>query len=112
MKIIRKEANQSGAFPAPQSWNKATPPNGYAIIPDTVDMTEFYEYNGFVTLTIDGDTVTAYEPNVEAWEKWKAEQPDPQKPEPTAEERIKALEAELESTQGVLDAILMGDIEI
>lgn len=33
-------------------------------------------------------------------------------PEPSAEERIAALESELEFTQGVLDAILMGDIEI
>lgn len=95
--IIQKQPNPSGAYPAPQTWHGNKPPVGYAII--DLDMTEFYNYNGFVTLAIEGDTVTAYEPNVEAWEKWKAEQPEPQEPEPTTEERV----SDLERSVGVLE---------
>ncbi len=84
--IIQKQPNPSGAYPALQSWDSPTPPDGYAIVQDAVDLSTFYEYNGFVVLsieTIDGvDTVTAYEPNVEAWEAWKASLPDPEPPEP------------------------------
>ena len=79
--IIQKQPNPSGAYPALQSWDSPTPPDGYAIVQDAVDLSTFYAYNGFVALTIetiDGvDTVTAYEPNVEAWEAWKASLPEP-----------------------------------
>ena len=91
MNIIRKEANQSGVHPAQQSWDSNTPPNGYAIIPDTVDMADFYAYNGFVVLTIEGDTVTGYTPNVEAWENWKNGIPDPTEEEPSEEEDTSAM---------------------
>ena len=107
MKIIQKQPNPSGAYPAQQSWNKPTPPDGYAIIPDTLDMADFYEYNGFVILAIEGDTVTGYTPNVEAWEEWKASLPEPTPPEPTHEERITELEtinAELEDAMCEMDA--------
>ena len=53
MNIIQKIANVSGAYPALQNWDSITPPNGYASIADTVDMADFYAYNGFVTLTIE-----------------------------------------------------------
>lgn len=105
MKIIQKQPNPSGAYPAPQTWNSNVPPSGYAII--DLDMTEFYTYNGFVTLTIEGDTVTSYEPNVEAWEDWKANPPEPTPPEPTMDERITELEtinAELEDAMCEMDA--------
>ena len=98
--IIQKQPNPSGAYPAPQTWNSNVPPSGYAII--NLDMTEFYAYNGFVKLTIEGDTVTAYEPNVKAWEAWKAEQPEPTPPAPTTEERVTVLE---EATTALEDAI-------
>ena len=97
--IIQKQPNPSGAYPAPQSWSGNKPPVGYAIVPDAVDMTDFYNYNGFVTLTIEGDTVTTYEPNVDAWEAWNAEQPEPQEPERTTEDRV----SELEESVGVLE---------
>ena len=97
MNIIQKQPNPSGAYSAPLPWYGSTPLNGCAIIPDSVDMTDFYAYNGFVTLTIEEDTVTGYMPNVEAWEAWKASltEPEPQEPEPTTEERITALEEQL-----------------
>lgn len=127
MKIIQKTPNPSGAYPSPCSWNNQIPPNGYAVIADTVDMADFYAHNGFVTLNIEAieytrqveqivpvektrevegevqtvdekytiDTVTAYTPNVEAWEAWKASLPAPSEPEPSTEERIAALEEQL-----------------
>lgn len=100
MNIIRKEPNASGAYPAPQTWNSNVPPSGYAII--DLDMTEFYSYNGFVILAIEGDTVTGYTPNTEAWEKWKAEQPEPQEPEPTTEERVTELENTIVSLEDAI----------
>lgn len=100
MIIIQKQPNPSGAYPAPQTWNSNKPPEGYAVI--SLDMTDFYAYNGFVTLTIEGDTVTAYTPNVEAWEAWKSEQTEPEEPEPTTEERVTALE---DATAALEDAI-------
>ena len=95
--IIQKQPNPSGAYPALQSWDSPTPPDGYAIVQDAVDLSTFYEYNGFVMLTIetiDGvDTVTAYEPNVEAWEAWKASlpEPEPEVDEPTADEILNVM---------------------
>lgn len=91
MEIIKKEPNPSGAYPAPQNWDSNTPPEGHAVILDTVDMADFYAYNGFVTLTIENDTVTAYIPNVEAWEEWKASLPEPSEPEPSEEEDTAAM---------------------
>lgn len=114
MEIIRKEPNPSGAYPAPQNWDNTAPPEGYAVIAATVDMADFYAYNGFVTLTIEDDTLTAYTPNVEAWEEWKAGLPEPKEPEPTTAERIAELEAtnaELEDAMCEMDASNQAEIE-
>ena len=77
MKYIRATPNPSGAYPAPQS-------NPF---PGAIPLTEeqaatVLQYNGFVTITqepdeeIEGSSVTVA-PDVEAWEAWKAAQPDP-----------------------------------
>lgn len=80
MKYIRDTTNPSGAYPAPQS----NPFKG--AIPLTDEQAEtVLQYNGFVTITsseetvVDDFTQTVYEvePNMEAWEAWKAAQPDP-----------------------------------
>ena len=126
MKIIQINPNPSGAYPSPNNWGNQTPPNGYAVIADTVDMADFYAYNGFVTLTIEqtkvgeaisfdeenepitpiyADTVTAYTPNIEAWEAWKASLPAPSEPEPTTEDRITALEEQLAQSDDVAIAL-------
>ncbi|MBR4929346.1 MAG: hypothetical protein IKZ00_00935 [Bacteroidaceae bacterium] len=98
MTIILKTPLENGGYSSPQSWSAANIPTSHAVIPGSVDMTDFYEYNGFVVLTIEQvegvDTVTGYTPNVEAWEAWKAEQPEPEPEPPTMEERIAALEEE------------------
>ena len=105
--IIQKQPNASGAYPAPQTWHGNKPPVGYAIVPDTVDMTDFYAYNGFVTLAIEGDTVTAYEPNVDAWEEWKASLPAPEEPVPTFEEDATAMLVDHEYRLALLEVGLV-----
>lgn len=71
MRYIQPNPNPSGAYPAPQS-------NPF---PGAIELTDgqvqtLLDYNGFVVIktTEDGVIVT---PNTEAWEAWKAEQPDP-----------------------------------
>ena len=71
MRYVQPNPNPSSAYPAPQS----------RTFPGAIELSDaqaqtLLEYNGFVVIeqTKDGVTVT---PNAEAWEAWKAEQPDP-----------------------------------
>ena len=93
----------SGAYPAIHKEADRLP-FGYAIVPTQELYDAFYLYNGFVIPTYNdaGDMVTSFAPNTEAWEAWKAAQADAPAPEPTAQERIEALEA------AVLEMILGG----
>lgn len=96
MIIIEKIANENGGYSNMQTWEVSAPiPETHALWSDTLDTTDFYNYNGFVVLTIetvDGvDTVISYVPNVEAWEAWKASMPEPEVVEPTADEILNAM---------------------
>lgn len=77
MQYIRSTPNPSGAYPAPQS----NPFPGCLPLTDG-QAAVLIQYNGFVTITqepdeeIEGSSVTVA-PDVEAWEAWKAAQPDP-----------------------------------
>lgn len=93
MNIIQINANENGGRPPLQSWNGA-PPAGYALVPDSLDTSVFYNFMGFVTLELDGSTVTAMTGNQEALDAYKASLPEPVEPPPTTEERVAALEAE------------------
>lgn len=93
MNIIQINANENGGRPPMQSWNGA-PPAGYALVPDTLNASVFGDFMGFVTLELDGDTVTAMTGNQEALDAYKASLPEPVEPPPTTEERVAALEAE------------------
>lgn len=93
MNIIQINANENGGRPPLQSWHGA-PPAGYALVPDTLDTSVFYNFMGFITLELDGDTVTAMTGNQEALDAYKASLPEPVEPPPTTEERVAALEAE------------------
>ena len=75
MKIIPIDVES--AYPAPQTWASPDLPDGYAWLPDELDLTEFFQYKGFVTLTIENDTVTAIAPDQEAYDAWMAEHPEP-----------------------------------
>ena len=93
MNIIQINANENGGRPPMQSWH-GEPPAGYALVPDTLDTSAFYDCMGFVTLELDGDTVIAMTGNQEALDAYKASLPEPVDPPPTTEERVAALEAE------------------
>ena len=71
MLYINPTPFKEGAYSPPQSLKA----KGLINFPDEF-LEEFNNYNGFVSLTVEGDTVTAIEPNVEAWEEWKATLPE------------------------------------
>lgn len=75
MRYITKKNTSSGAYPPPQTLKA----KGLLNFPDEF-LKEFNSYNGFVTLTVEGDTVTGITPNVEAWEAWKATRKEEEQP--------------------------------
>lgn len=77
MYIINHSKNPSGAYPAPNSWGAYDVPDGFAVIPDELDMSVFYAYKGFVDLTIEDGIVTAITPDQEAYDAWMSEHPEP-----------------------------------
>ena len=94
MRIIQTVSRANGGRPPIQSWTGDVPPEGYVIVPDTLDTSVFYDFMGFVTLELDGSTVTAMIGNQEALDAYKASLPEPVDPPPTTEERVAALESE------------------
>lgn len=72
MRYVQPTPNPSGAYPAP----KSRPFPGAQPLSDAQAKT-LLEYNGFVSITETDDGVVTVTPNTEAWEVWKAEQPDP-----------------------------------
>lgn len=78
--------------------NPITKSNQSTYAPGLLELTAeqesmYLQYNGFVNIT--STDPVEIEPDTEAWEAWKAEEaakPEPV-PEPTAEERLAALEA-------------------
>ena len=71
MKYMRADPNPSGAYPPPQS--SAFP--GCVSIPDEL-AEELTAHNGFVTPVIEDGAVISLTVNTEAWEAWKAAQPE------------------------------------
>ena len=94
MQILQKAPLENGGYSVIQTWPGDVPPAGYAIVPDTLDTSVFYEFFGFVDLTIEGDTVTAMTGNQAALDAYKASLPEPVEPPPTTDERVAALESE------------------
>lgn len=90
MLYIRKIPNSTGNHGAPDS-NMF---DGLVGLPDEF-LDTYLQYNGFVHLTLEGDTVTSVSPNTEAWESWKMTEAEktavPVKP--TDAERLAALES-------------------
>lgn len=83
MYIIQQSPGPDGAFSPIQSWQGAAPPDGFDQWPDDLERDTFQSYSGFVITTVVRGIVKSYQPNVGAFEKWKAEQGqvDPE-PEP------------------------------
>jgi hypothetical protein len=69
MMYLQPNVDKYGAYYPPQS----TKAPGLLELPDEF-LEVFYNYGGFVTLTIEGDTVTAIEARTEDFEAWKATQ--------------------------------------
>lgn len=95
MYYIISTPNQSGAYPPPQS----NPAN--SMIPLTYEQAEaVIRYNGFVTIKETEHGITV-EPNIEAWEEWKAslpkedEEPHTYTPLELAQQTITDLDLEL-----------------
>ena len=90
--IIQREANDTGTR-GNQTWNGATPPDGYVWCSEEDIMNVYAPFMGFVELEIDGDTCTKMTGNQELLDKWKEEypEPEPQEPEPTTDDIVNAL---------------------
>ena len=104
MRIIQTISRANGGRPPIQSWTGDVPPEGYVIVPDTLDTSVFYDFMGFVTLELDGDTVTAMIGNQEALDAYKASLPEPVDPPPTTEDRLAALESENKTLKAQVSA--------
>lgn len=97
MHIIAKTPGASGAYPPLQAWQGAPPATHY-LYPDAL-VPAFYpadkRFAGFVTLTVDGDTVTDAAWDEETYLAYCAEHPEePEPTEPTTDERLASLEEE------------------
>ncbi len=95
MKIIYKEPNPSGAYPPIQEGSYTRVPSGMAEWPEELETDRFYQYNGFVKLSFDGDRVASCEPDVEAWEAWKASLPPEPEPEPEPESELEQIKTKI-----------------
>ena len=104
MQILQKAPLENGGYSVIQTWPGDVPPEGYVIVPDTLDTSVFYDFMGFVTLELDGDTVTAMIGNQEALDAYKASLPEPTPPQPTTEERVAALESENKTMKAQVSA--------
>ena len=72
MLYINPRKNVLGGYNPPQS----TFAIGLVNFPDEF-LEEFIKHNGFVILTIEDNVVVGIEPDVVAWEEWKATIPEP-----------------------------------
>ena len=96
MYIIKIKANENGARPPLQTWNKLALPDGYASCPD-----EFYKvfYSttpaGFVNIEVEDCVVVGMTVNSEALEAYLASIPEPVV---TPEEEISELKGKLAAT--------------
>lgn len=98
MYYLNSNQNPSGAYSAPMSNYKP----GMLKLPDEL-LSDFLAYNGFVTLTLEGDTITAVTPNTEAWSAWAASVPEETEPAPTQLDRV---EAQVTYTAMMTDTLL------
>lgn len=93
MMYVRSTPWETGAYPPPES----NPfPGAIPLTDEQVDL--LVQYDGFVTITSAEEeyeegffrTVYTVEPNLEAWEKWKASQSEPEEIPPSKEEQLRA----------------------
>jgi len=90
MLIIKRTAESNGAHASQASSAPIAPPDGWIVIPADLEATAL-PLLPWVKLTVEDGIVTAVEDDTEARAAWEATPVPP--PEPTAQERIEALEA-------------------
>lgn len=90
MNIIEIIALSNGAHKN-QTYNGTTVPDGWAVIPDSMEIPDTFP---FVNLTVDGQTVTSMTAGVI---------PEPEEPEPTSEDITLDLMAEHEERLCMLE---------
>lgn len=88
MFVLKNAPSPAGQYPAILHTTSATVPAGCVWWPDSLEQETFLQYEGFVILDIQRNTVASYQPNEAAYEAWKAAQPTPK---PTAEEVLETL---------------------
>lgn len=93
MKIISLKANPSGSYPSPQDWSGAEIPEGYAAVPEDMDLSGFYAAKGFVLPLFADGVMTGYTVNKEALEAWDTEHPAPDPVETAKEAKLAELSA-------------------
>lgn len=108
MKIVKLMPSSNGAYSQILE-NVSYIPDGWAQVSNACDTSVMQTYCGFVTLITENNIVTAMIANNEAYDAWNAAHPvTPEVPQPTLE----SLATQVEATQSVLDALLMGNIAI
>ena len=88
MFVLKNAPSTAGQYPAILHTTSATVPEGSVWWPDSLEQETFLQYEGFVILDIQRNTVASYQPNKAAYEAWKASQPAP---EPTDAEVLNTL---------------------
>lgn len=107
MYILRDAPSAAGQYEPIQQTAQPLPPPGYLWWPDSLDRAVFDQYEGSILPTVKRGTVASYEANAEAYEAWKAEQPEPEpEPEPGGDMSAYATWADLEAAyaKGVNEA--------
>ena len=91
MRIICTTPLESGAYDSiNDNWPLETPPDGYYQIADDCNTSAMQTHAGFVTLTVEGDIVTAITGDDAAYQAYLNSLPTPATPEPTIEEKNRA----------------------
>lgn len=94
MRIIQIAARENGSRPPIQTWTGAQPPEGYAVVPDTLDLRVWTEYSGFVALAVEDGVATGMSGNAAALASYRLSLPEPGEAMQTDAQRLAALEVE------------------
>lgn len=104
MEIIQIQENENGSRPPIQTWQYEEVPEGFCAI--ECDTSVFYDFRGFVHLTIKDGVCTEITGNQEALDAYLADHPDLPEPEPTPtlDSRVSVLE-ETSATKDEIQAV-------
>lgn len=74
MFILNNMQYSSGQYGVIESWGLDEAPSNFYIIPEDLDTSVFYQYDGFVNLVLDDDcaTVVGFVPNMDAYNDYAA----------------------------------------